>query len=201
MSSGGVANGRDSGSMTPPTARLPLRLGPKDVWHQGPEANREHSQQDRSWNTSRDRVQGAWVPGRDHPEGQVWSCGRDQVRHTSQEQTWVPGRYRDRSVANQAWTAGLARGPEQGWADGRDPVRSQAWNASGDPGGGQSSSGPEQAWGTSQDQTWSATRSDQDHVWRPGEKPLGEGGDGLLVVVFPCDGLLTDFVLRVSLKT
>lgn len=171
MSSGGLANGAEPGSMAPPTARLPPRLVAKDVWPHSPEASREQSQpQDQSWNTSRDRGPDAWAPGRDRPQEQLWNSGRDRAGHSSQDQPWIPGRDRDHGGADQAWMTGRARGPEQGWAAGRDRAQNQAWNAGGDPGGGRAPSGPERAWGTgrSQDQAWSDTSRDRGHVWRPG---------------------------------
>lgn len=164
MSSGGLANGADPGSMAPPTARLPPRLGVKDVWGQGPEASREQPQdQDQSWNTLGPGPGDAWAPGKDQPQEQVWNSSRDRAGHSAQEQTWMPGRDRD-----QAWMTDRARGPEQGWAAGRHRGQTQAWNTGGDPGGGRAASGTERAWGTSQsqDQTWSDR--DRGHVWRPG---------------------------------
>lgn len=171
MSSGGLANGADPGSMAPPTARLPPRLVAKDVWPQSPEASREQAQpQDQSWTSGRDRGPDAWAPGRDRPQEQVWSSGRDRAGHSSQDQTWIPGRDRTHAGPDQAWMTGRDRGPEQGWAAGRDRGQDQAWNAGRDPGRDRASAGPEQAWGTgrSQDQTWSNTSRDRGHVWRPG---------------------------------
>ncbi|TKS75398.1 Zinc finger protein 512 [Collichthys lucidus] len=168
MSSGGLANGADPGSMAPPTARLPPRLVAKDVWPQSPEASREQAQpQDQSWTSSRDRGPNAWAPGRDRPQEQVWSSGRDRAGHSSQDQTWIPGRNRTHAGPDQAWMTGRDRVPEQGWAAGRD--RGQAWNAGRDPGRDRASAGPEQVWGTgrSQDQAWSNTSRDRGHVWRP----------------------------------
>ncbi|XP_029318662.1 zinc finger protein 512B isoform X2 [Cottoperca gobio] len=170
MSSGGLANGADPGSMAPPTARLPPRLVAKDVWPQGPESSREQPQpQDHSWNSSRDRGPDAWAPGRDRPQEQVWSSGRDRAGHSSQDQTWIPGRDREQTGADQAWATGRDRGPEQGWAADVDRGQDQAWSAGRDPGRDRASSGPEQAWGTgrSQDQGWSNTSRDRGHVWRP----------------------------------
>ncbi|TMS12206.1 Zinc finger protein 512 [Larimichthys crocea] len=120
MSSGGLANGADPGSMAPPTARLPPRLVAKDVWPQSPEASREQAQpQDQSWTSGRDRGPDAWAPGRDRPQEQVWSSGRDRAGHSSQDQTWIPGRDRTHAGPDQAWMTGRDRGPEQGWAAGR----------------------------------------------------------------------------------
>lgn len=170
MSSGGLANGAEPGSMALPTARLPPRLVAKDVWPQGPEVNREQSQpQDQSWNSSRDRGPDVWTPGRDRPQEQVWNSGRDRVGHSSQDQTWIPGRERP----DQAWMTGRDRAPEQNWATSRDRGQDQGWNAGRDPGRDRASSGPEQGWGTgqSQDQTWSNTSRDREHVWRPGGYP------------------------------
>ncbi|KAE8286528.1 Zinc finger protein 512 [Larimichthys crocea] len=170
MSSGGLANGADPGSMAPPTARLPPRLVAKDVWPQSPEASREQAQtQDQSWTSGRDRGPDAWAPGRDRPQEQVWSSGRDRAGHSSQDQTWIPGRDRTHAGPDQAWMTGRDRGPEQGWAAGRDRGQDQAWNAGRDTGRDRASAGPEQAWGTgrSQDQTWSNTSRDRGHVWRP----------------------------------
>eukprot|EP00064_Thunnus_orientalis_P016934 superscaffoldBa00003472_g17007 len=170
MSSGSLANGADPGSMAPPSARLPPRLVAKDVWPQGPEASREQSQpQDQSWNSNRDRGPDAWAPGRDRPQEQVWNSGRDRAGHSSQDQTWIPGRDRAHTGQDQAWMSGRDRGPEQAWAAGRDRGQDQAWNAGRDPGRDRASSGPEQAWSTSrsQDQAWSNTSRERGHVWRP----------------------------------
>ncbi|XP_031172082.2 zinc finger protein 512B [Sander lucioperca] len=168
MSPGGLANGVDPGSMAPPTARLPPRLGAKDVWPQGPETGREQPQpQDHSWNSSRDRGPDAWAPGRDRPQEQVWNSGRDRAGHSSQDQTWIPGRDRTHTGPDQAWMTGRDRGPEQGWAADRDRGQDQAWNAGRDPGRDRASSGSEPAWGTGQGQDWSNTSRDREHVWRP----------------------------------
>ncbi|KAI3364543.1 hypothetical protein L3Q82_011326, partial [Scortum barcoo] len=168
MSSGGLANGADPGSMAPPTARLPPRLVAKDVWPQGPEPGREQPQ-DQSWSSNRDRGPDVWAPGRDRPQEQVWSSGRDRAGHSSQEQTWISNRDRPHGGPDQAWMTGRERGPEQGWAAGRDRGQDQVWNAGRDPGRDRTSSGPEQAWGTgrSQDQDWSNTSRERGHVWRP----------------------------------
>uniref|UniRef100_A0A671XD69 Zinc finger protein 512 n=1 Tax=Sparus aurata TaxID=8175 RepID=A0A671XD69_SPAAU len=174
MSSGGLANGADPGSMAPPTARLPPRLVAKDAWPQGPEASREQPQpQDQSWNSSRDRGPDAWAPGRDRPQEQVWNSGRDRAGHSSQDQTWIPGRDRAHTGPDQAWMTGRDRGPEQGWAAGRDRGQDQAWNAGRDTGRERASSGPEQGWGTgrSQEQAWTS----RDRVWRPGSDGASVG--------------------------
>ena len=174
MSSGGLANGADPGSMAPPTARLPPRLVAKDAWPQGPEASREQPQpQDQSWNSSRDRGPDAWAPGRDRPQEQVWNSGRDRAGHSSQDQTWIPGRDRAHTGPDQAWMTGRDRGPEQGWAAGRDRGQDQAWNAGRDTGRERVSSGTEQGWGTgrSQEQAWTS----RDRVWRPGGYSVTEG--------------------------
>ncbi|XP_034555364.1 zinc finger protein 512B [Notolabrus celidotus] len=167
MSSGGLSNGADPSSMAPPTARQPPRVVAKDVWPQDPEASREQSQpEDPSWNSSRDRGPDAWAPGRDRGQDQVWNSSRDRAGHSSQDQTWIPGRERAHTGPDQAWMTGRDRGPEQGWAAGRDRGQDQAWNADRDPGRDRAPSGPEQAWGTeqNQDQDWSRDRG---HVWRP----------------------------------
>ncbi|XP_029902820.1 zinc finger protein 512 isoform X2 [Myripristis murdjan] len=170
MSSSGMVNGADPGSLAPPTARLPPRLVAKDVWPQGPEANRDRCQpQDQSWNSSRDRGPEAWTAGRDRPQEQVWNSGRDRGGNSSQDQTWAPGRDRAHTGSDQAWATGRDRGPEQAWATGRDRAQDQAWNPGRDPGRDRASSGPEQAWSTSrsQDQAWSNRDRGQEHVWRP----------------------------------
>ncbi|XP_074471508.1 uncharacterized protein znf512 [Sebastes fasciatus] len=170
MSSGGLANGADPGSMAPPTARLPPRLVAKDAWPQGPEAGREPPQpQDLGWTSGRDRGPDAWAPGRDQPQEQVWNSGRDRAGHSSQDQTWIPGRDRAHSGPDQAWMTGRDRGPEQGWVADRDRGQDQVWNAGRDPGRDRASSGPEQAWGSgrSADQGWSGTSRDRGPVWRP----------------------------------
>ncbi|KAM7368375.1 hypothetical protein PAMP_014598 [Pampus punctatissimus] len=167
MSSGGLANGADPGSMAPPSARLPPRLMAKDVWPQGPEASREQpTPQNQSWSSSRERGPDAWAQGRDRPQEQVW---RDREGHSSQDQTWIPGRDRQHATPDQAWVSGRDRGPEQAWAAGRDRGQDQAWNAGRDPGRDRASSGPEQVWGTSrsQEQVWSNTSRERGHVWRP----------------------------------
>ncbi|KAM4632883.1 uncharacterized protein znf512 [Polymixia lowei] len=73
MSSGGLANGADPGSLAPPTARLPPRLVAKDVWPQGHEPGRERSQsQEQPWNPSRDRgPEQTWAAGRERPQEQA----------------------------------------------------------------------------------------------------------------------------------
>ncbi|XP_069581378.1 zinc finger protein 512B [Brachyistius frenatus] len=168
MSSGGLANGSDPGSMAPPTARLPPRLVGKDAWPPGPEAGQEQSQpQDQSWTSSRDRGPDAWAPARDRPQDQVWT--RERAGHSGQDQTWIPGRDRAHGGPDQAWMTGRERGPEQGWGAGRDRGQDQAWNGGRDPGRDRASSGPEQGWGAGrgQDQTWSNTSRDRGNVWRP----------------------------------
>ncbi|KAM4522652.1 uncharacterized protein znf512 isoform 2-T2 [Odontesthes bonariensis] len=169
MSSGGLANGSDPGSMAPPTARLPPRLVAKDVWHQGPESSRDQSQpHDQSWNSSRDRGPESWAPGRDRPQDQVWNSGRDRAGHSSQEQIWMPRRDRAHPGSDQAWVTGREQGPEQGWAAGRDRGRDESWSGGIDPGRDRAS-GPEQGWGICRDQgqTWSDTSEDRGNVWRP----------------------------------
>lgn len=171
MSSGGLANGADPGSVAPPSARLPPRLAGKDAWPQGPEAGRAAPQlQHPGWNPSRDRGPNAWTPGRDRPQEQVWTSGRDRAPHSGQEQTWIPGRDRGHGGPDQAWMTGRDRGPEQGWAADRDRGQDQVWNAGRDPGREGPSRGPEQAWGSgrSQDQGWGGAGRDRGPVWRPG---------------------------------
>uniref|UniRef100_A0AAQ4S4M2 Zinc finger protein 512 n=1 Tax=Gasterosteus aculeatus aculeatus TaxID=481459 RepID=A0AAQ4S4M2_GASAC len=170
MSSGGLANGADPGSVAPPSARLPPRLAGKDAWPQGPEAGRAAPQlQHPGWNPSRDRGPNAWTPGRDRPQEQVWTSGRDRAPHSGQEQTWIPGRDRGHGGPDQAWMTGRDRGPEQGWAADRDRGQDQVWNAGRDPGREGPSRGPEQAWGSgrSQDQGWGGAGRDRGPVWRP----------------------------------
>lgn len=168
MSSDGLANGSDPGSMGPPTARLPPRLVAKDVWPQGPEAGREQSQpQDQGWTSNRDRGPDAWAPGRERPQDQVWNSPRDRGGHSSQDQAWITGRDRAHGGPDQAWMTGRERDPEQGWAAARDRGQDQAWNGGRDPGREQASSGPEQVWGTDPDQSWSSR--DRGNVWRPGK--------------------------------
>lgn len=172
MSSDGLANGSDPGSIGPPTARLPPRLVAKDVWPQGPEATGEQSQaHDQSWNSSRERGPDAWAPGRDRPQDQVWNSGRDRGGHSSQDQIWIPGRDRTQCGPDQSWMTGRERGPDQGWAASRDQGQDQAWNGGRDPGRDRDSSGPEQGWGTGRgpDQTWNNTNRDRGNVWRPGK--------------------------------
>lgn len=168
MSSDGLANGSDPGSIGPPTARLPPRLVAKDLWPQGPEASGEQSQpHDQSWNSSRDRGPDAWAPGRDRPQDQVWNSGRGG--HSSQDQIWIPGRDRTHSGPDQSWMTGQERGSDQGWAASRDQGQDQAWNGGRDPGRDRDSSGPEQGWGTGRgpDQAWNNTSRDRGNVWRP----------------------------------
>ncbi|XP_017290429.1 zinc finger protein 512B isoform X2 [Kryptolebias marmoratus] len=170
MSSGGLANGSDPGSMAPPTARMPPRLATKDVWSEGPEASRDQSQaEDQTWNSSRDRGPEAWTPGRDRPQDQVWSSGRDRAGHSGQEQAWMPGRDRAHPGPDQAWMMSREHNPEQGWAAGPNQSQDQAWNGGRDPGKDRATSGPEQGWGTGQDpeQTWSDSIRDRGNVWRP----------------------------------
>lgn len=171
MSSGGLANGADPGSMTLPTARLPSRLVAKDMWPQGPEAGREQPQpQDQDWNTNREQGPDAWAPDREQAQGQLWNSGRDQPVHSSQDLAWVSGRDREHSEADQAWMRGRSRGPEQGWVAGRDQGQNQAWNVGRDSEGGRAASGPDQVWGTGrgQNQTWKDQSRDRGPVWRPG---------------------------------
>ncbi|XP_076011038.1 uncharacterized protein znf512 isoform X2 [Genypterus blacodes] len=172
MSSGSVANGADSVSMAPPTARLPPRQMAKDAWNQGPETSREQSQpQEQSWNSSRDRGPDTWATSRDRAQEQVWNSGRERGGHSSQDQAWIPGRDRAHRGTDQAWMTGQERGPEQAWAAGRGRAQDQAWNAGRDPGRDRASSGPEQTWsaGRNQDQDYAraSTSRDRGHVWRP----------------------------------
>ncbi|KAL6095541.1 znf512 [Pungitius sinensis] len=170
MSSGGLANGADPGSMAPPSAGLPPRPAGKEAWPQGPEAGRAAPQpQHPGWNPSRARAPDAWAPGRDRPQEQVWTAGRDRAPHAGQEQTWVPGGDRAHGGPNQAWMTGRDRGPEQGWAADRDRGQGQVWMEGRDPGREGPSQGPEQAWGSgrSQDQGWGGAGRDRGPVWRP----------------------------------
>ncbi|XP_068197963.1 zinc finger protein 512B isoform X2 [Antennarius striatus] len=169
MSSGGLANGAEPGSVAPPTARLPPRLVAKDVWPQSLEASREQPQPpEQSWSSSRDRGRDTWAPGRDRPQEHTWNSSRDRAGHSTPDQTWIPGRDRAHAGPDQAWMTGQARGPEPSWAPGRERGQTQVWSSSGDPGGGRASSGPEQVWrtGRSQDQDWSNNR-ERENVWRP----------------------------------
>ncbi|KAM3602442.1 uncharacterized protein V6R79_004217 [Siganus canaliculatus] len=162
MSSGGLANGADPGSMAPPTARLPPRLVAKDLWPQDPDAGRDPPQtQDQSWDSGSDRGPDAWAPARDRQQEQVWNSGRDRAGHSSQDPTWISGGNRGGDAGpDQTWVTGRDRGPEQGWAAGRDRGQDQVWNAGGDPGRA------EQSWGSgrTQDRSWS---EDRGNVWRP----------------------------------
>ncbi|XP_041661497.1 zinc finger protein 512B [Cheilinus undulatus] len=163
MSSGGLSNGADTGSMAPSTARLPPRAVSKDMWPQGRD---QPQSQDQSWNSSRDRGPDAWSPGRDRGQDQVWSSGRETAGHSGEDQPWIPDGDRAHSGPDQGWMTGRDRGPEQGWAAGRDRGQDETWNAGRDPGREQISSGPDQAWGTGQNQDAEWSR-DRGHVWRP----------------------------------
>lgn len=155
MSSGGLANGTEPGSMALPTPRLSPRLRAKGVWTQGPR---------------RDRGLNPWAPGGDGTQEQIWNSGRDRVGHFPPDQTWIPDRGREEEAAEQAWMVGQAQGPEQDWVADGGQGQKQAWSADRDPAGGQGSSGSERVWGSvqNQDQTWSETSRDREHIWRPG---------------------------------
>uniref|UniRef100_A0A1A8DHI8 Zinc finger protein 512 n=1 Tax=Nothobranchius kadleci TaxID=1051664 RepID=A0A1A8DHI8_NOTKA len=168
MSSGGLANGSDLGSMAPPTPRLPPRLVTKEVWPEGPETSQESSQPaDQGWSSSRDRGPEAWTPGRDRAQNQIWSSGRDRAGQSSQEQQWMSGRDGTHPGPDQAWMMGREHVPNQGWAASRNRGRDQAWNRGRDPGRDQGSSGPDQGWETGPDPTWSNSNRDRGNVWRP----------------------------------
>lgn len=169
MSSGGLANGLDPGSMAPPTARLPPRMVTKGVWSEGPEAGRDQSQpEEQTWNSRQDHGPEAWSTGRDRPPDQVWSSGRDRAGHSGQEEVWMPGRDGAHPGPDQAWM--LSR--EQGWAAGPGPGQgqNQAWAGGRDSRKDRTTSGLEQGWGTSQsqEQTWSTSIEDRGNIWRPG---------------------------------
>ncbi|XP_029983904.1 zinc finger protein 512B [Sphaeramia orbicularis] len=181
MLSGGLANGADSGSVAPPTARLPPRMVTKDSWPQSSESRREASQpQDQSWNSSRGPSSEAWEPGREQGAQEPgWSSSRDRAGHSSQN-TWIPGRNRARTGPDQTWITGQDRGSEQAWAASRERGHNQTWNMGGDPGRDHPPSGSEQGWisGRGQDQAWSNTSRDSEHrghVWRPGSDAASVG--------------------------
>lgn len=138
---------------------------------QGPETRKEQPlSQNKSFTTRRDRGLNPWAPGGDGSQEQIWNSGRDPVDHFSPDQTWVPDRGREEEGAEQAWMAGQTQGPEQDWVADGGLGQNQAWGADRNPAGGQGSSGSQQVWEPlqNQDQTWSETSRDGEHIWRPG---------------------------------
>lgn len=165
-SSGRLANATDPGSTAPPGPRLSPRLRAKNVWTQGPETSKEqHLCQDKNI-----RTDDPCAPGGDQTQDRICNSGRDGVGHFPPDQTWIPGRSQERDGAEPAWMVGQGQGSEQDWVSEGDQAQNQAWSADRDPAGGQGSSGSEQVWETcqNQDQTWSETSRDREHIWRPG---------------------------------
>lgn len=181
MSSGGLANGTE-----PRSPRLSPRLRANDVWTQEPEICREQPlSRNKRFNTRRDRGLNPWTPGGDGTQEQIWNSDRDRVGHFPPHQTWIPDRGREEEGAEQAWVVGQAQGPEQDWVADGGQGENQAWSADRDPAGGEGSSGSERVWGSvqNQDQTWSETSRDREHIWRPG---------GFLSVKWEPTHILTD---------
>lgn len=169
-SSGGLSNGTDPGSMAPPTPRLSPRLRAKNVWTQGSEASKkQHLPQGENCNIRKDR-RNPLATGGDQTQDQMWNSGRDRVGHFPPDQTWIPGRSQEQDGVETVWMVCQEQGPEQDWVSDGDEGHNQAWGADREPEGGQGSSGTEQVWesGQNQDQTWSETSRDREHIWRPG---------------------------------
>ncbi|KAM4712918.1 uncharacterized protein znf512 isoform 2-T3 [Anableps anableps] len=166
MSSGGLANGSDERSIN-----MPPRQMEKDVWPEGPEASREQPQpEEQTWNSSRERGPEVWTPGREEPQDQAWTSGRNAAGRSSQEQTWMPDRDRPHPGPEQAWITSQDQGPESGWGVGRDQGQDPAWNGGRDPGRDRVSTGPEQRWGNSRsqdEQVWSDSSRERGNIWRP----------------------------------
>ncbi|XP_047243416.1 zinc finger protein 512 isoform X1 [Girardinichthys multiradiatus] len=167
MLSGGLANGSDERSVNMP----PRQMG-KGVWPEGLEVTQVHPQsEEQNWNSCRERGPEAWTPGREEPQDQVWSSGRDVAGRSSQEQTWMPDRDRPHPGPERAWITSQEQGPASGWGVGRDQSHVRAWNGGRDPGRERASAGLQQGWGNgrSQDeQGWRDSSRERGNVWRPG---------------------------------
>lgn len=156
--------------MAPPTPRLSPRLRAKNVWTQGPETSKkQHLPQGKNCNIKRDR-RNPLATGGDQTQDQMWNSGRDQVDHFPPDQTWIPGRSQEQEGVETVWMVCQEQAPVQDWVSDGEESHNQAWDADRDPAGGQGSSGTEQGWGSgqNQDQTWSETSRDREHIWRPG---------------------------------
>lgn len=165
MPSGGPAGGTEPGSMAPPAPRVSPRPRAKDEGTPRPETHAEPPlTQQKSFNSRRGR-------GReDGGQEQIWEPAKDRVGRFPPQQTWVPDRGREEEGAEQAWVVAQAQGPEQHWVADGGPGEDQAGRADTGPAGGQGSSGSKRVWGSvqTQDQTWSETSRDGEHIWRPG---------------------------------
>ncbi|XP_011610065.1 zinc finger protein 512-like isoform X2 [Takifugu rubripes] len=155
--------------MAPPTPRLSPRLRAKNVWTQGPETSKkQHLPQGKNCNIRKDR-RNPVATGGDQTQDQMWNSGRDRVGHFPPDQTWIPGRSQEQDGVETVWVVCQEQGPVEDWVSDGDEGHNQAWGADRDPAGGQGSSGTEQVWGSgqNQDQTWSETSRDREHIWRP----------------------------------